>query len=205
MITLELASGCQTRCNGSRHRPRSILIDRSLGPSDPPPTENSRLRPRIVVEDTGLAGCHAVLTFGEQHPCPTQCLIEDERRLYRRMCRTDPRPDRQAVAGCRRFGARPEPVHVPELEDIGPKCFTGTNDHLPALGVEPHDVKWSSARQLEAAPLADRIVHDTVVPAKDTAVHVNDVARLGGAGAQALDHIGIAPGGNEADVLAVRL
>ena len=34
---------------------------------------------------------------------------------------------------------------------------------------------------------------------------MHDVARLGGAGTQPLDHLGIAPGRHEADVLAVRL
>ena len=41
--------------------------------------------------------------------------------------------------------------------------------------------------------------------AQHPAVLVHDIARLGGAGAEPFDHAGIAAGGHEADVLAVRL
>src|ERR1700736_3333917 len=46
---------------------------------------------------------------------------------------------------------------------------------------------------------------DAVVPAEHAPLDIDDVSGLGGAGPQALDHLGIASRGNEADVLAVLL
>src|ERR1700732_2636180 len=46
---------------------------------------------------------------------------------------------------------------------------------------------------------------DAVVPAEHAPLDVDDVSGLGGAGPQAFDHLGIASGGNETDVLAVLL
>src|SRR3984893_1440004 len=46
---------------------------------------------------------------------------------------------------------------------------------------------------------------DAVVPAEHAPLDIDDVSGLGGAGPQALDHLGIASGGNETDVLAVLL
>ena len=57
----------------------------------------------------------------------------------------------------------------------------------------------------EPAPLPDREVDDAVVAAEHAAGEIDDVARLGGARPQAFDHLGIAAGRHEADVLAVVL
>src|SRR5205085_5088613 len=51
----------------------------------------------------------------------------------------------------------------------------------------------------------DGEMDDAGVPAEHAAGFVHDVARLSGAGSQALDNVAIAPGGDEADVLAVLL
>ena len=57
----------------------------------------------------------------------------------------------------------------------------------------------------EAAPLADGEMDDAVMRAEHAAVEIDDVAGLGGPGPQALDHLGVAAGRHEADVLAVVL
>ena len=57
----------------------------------------------------------------------------------------------------------------------------------------------------EAAALADGEMDDAVMAAEHTAVEIDDVAGLGGAGPQPLDHFGVAAGRHEADVLAVLL
>src|SRR5713226_4433600 len=48
-------------------------------------------------------------------------------------------------------------------------------------------------------------MNDAVVPAEHVPLGIDDVSGLGRTGPQALDHLGIASGGNEADVLAVLL
>src|SRR5256885_2157325 len=57
----------------------------------------------------------------------------------------------------------------------------------------------------EPAPLSHREMNDSVVAAEHAAVEVDDVARLGSARPKPFDHLGIAPGWHEADVLAVVL
>src|ERR1700738_2940288 len=71
--------------------------------------------------------------------------------------------------------------------------------------VDPPPVERPARRDAEAAPLPDGEVNDAVVAAEHAAVKIDDVAGRGGAGPQALDHVGVAPGRNEADVLAVVL
>src|SRR5579872_3541733 len=57
----------------------------------------------------------------------------------------------------------------------------------------------------DAAPLADRIVDDSLMMADDAPVDVDDLAGSRRIRLQSGDHVGIAPGRNEADVLAVML
>src|SRR5262249_23734714 len=57
----------------------------------------------------------------------------------------------------------------------------------------------------EPAALADGEMDDSGMRAKHGAVEVNNLAGFGGTGLEALDHLGIAAGRHEADVLAVVL
>ena len=72
-------------------------------------------------------------------------------------------------------------------------------------GIEPHHVERRGARDLQAAPLADGEMDDAVVAAEHLAVEIDDVAGRRRAGLQPLDHVGVAAGRHEADVLAVVL
>src|SRR5690606_9488542 len=76
---------------------------------------------------------------------------------------------------------------------------------LPALGIEPNDVERLAAGNLETPALAHRVADHTFVPAEHPAIDVDDITRLGGSRAKALDEVGISAGGNKADVLAVWL
>jgi len=80
-----------------------------------------------------------------------------------------------------------------------------TDDHPAAGGIQVHDVERLAGGDADTAALADGVVDDALVAAKHAAVDVHDVAGLGGAGLQALDDLGIAAVGDEADVLAVML
>ena len=73
------------------------------------------------------------------------------------------------------------------------------------VGVEPHDVKRFAEREAQAAPLADRIVDDALMPAEHPAVEMDDVAGPRRAGPQPVDDVAVAPLRHEADVLAVGL
>src|SRR6185312_17525526 len=60
-------------------------------------------------------------------------------------------------------------------------------------------------RNADPFALPDRVVDDSAMPAEHPAIDMDDVAWLGGARTQTLDHLRVASGWHEADVLAVRL
>src|SRR5438876_3408079 len=62
-----------------------------------------------------------------------------------------------------------------------------------------------TGRDAEPAPLADGEMNDAGMPPEPVAVEIDDVARLGRARLEPLDHLGVAAGRHEADVLAVVL
>src|SRR5205814_7300048 len=71
--------------------------------------------------------------------------------------------------------------------------------------IEAQHIERMAGSDTEAAPLPDGEVDDTVVAAEHAAVEIDDVARLGGARPEPLDHLGVAAGRDETDVLAVML
>ena len=98
-----------------------------------------------------------------------------------------------------------DPVHVAKLEARLRERRAGSDDHPRPLRIEADDIERLSGRDAEPAPLADRVMDDARMPAEDAPVDMDDIARLGSLGHQALDHVAVASGGDEADVLAVRL
>ena len=74
-----------------------------------------------------------------------------------------------------------------------------------AAGVQPHHVERRRTGDLQALPLPDGEMNDAVVAAEHVAVEIDDVAGGCRAGLQPLDHVGVAAGRHEADVLAVVL
>ena len=72
-------------------------------------------------------------------------------------------------------------------------------------GVQAHHVERRGTGDLQALPLADGEMDDAVVAAEHVAVEIDDVAGGRRAGLQPLDHVGVAAGRHEADVLAVVL
>ena len=79
------------------------------------------------------------------------------------------------------------------------------NNDFIARDIEREHEQGFAHRHFEPAPLTDGIMDDALMAAKDTPVYMNNIARLAGPGAQALDDIAIFAIGHEADVLTVGL
>src|SRR5947209_5975877 len=106
---------------------------------------------------------------------------------------------------CHHPSRAPQPVHLAQLNPAGAQRLARADHDAALRGVEAHDVERMSGGNSEPAPLADGEMDDAGMGAEHAAGFVHDVARLGGAGSQALDNVAIAAGGDEADVLAVLL
>ncbi len=98
-----------------------------------------------------------------------------------------------------------KPVDLAQIEPRRGQRLARADDHPPPDRVEVDDVERLADGNADAATLTDRVVDDAVVAAEHAPVDVDDVAGLGGTGLQPLDEVGVAPVGNEADVLAVVL
>ena len=79
------------------------------------------------------------------------------------------------------------------------------DDDAPPGRIEMDDVERLAGGDADAAPLADGEMDDAGMAAEHPPVDMDDVAGLGGARLQPLDHVGIAAARHEADVLAVVL
>src|ERR687892_485289 len=98
-----------------------------------------------------------------------------------------------------------KPIHVAKLDAARAQGLARTDHHFAGLGVELEDVERLLGGNADPLPLADGVIDDAVVPPEHPAVDMDDVAGLSGSGTQTLDHLRIAAGRHEADVLAVRL
>src|SRR6202034_757402 len=98
-----------------------------------------------------------------------------------------------------------KPVDVAQPDAAGAERLARPDHDATGGGIEPHDVKRRTGRHAEPAPLPDSKMNNAVVAAEHTAVKIDDFARRGGVGPQALDDIAIMPARHEADVLAVVL
>src|SRR5215472_7939013 len=77
--------------------------------------------------------------------------------------------------------------------------------HAPRRRIEAKHIERMPRGDAEPTPLADGEVDDAGMGAEHAAGFVYDLARLGGARLEALDHLAVAAGRHEADVLAVVL
>src|SRR5512144_3115282 len=191
---------------GGRHagvvgvrRPRRR--DRAL---DEAAAEHARLALGGIVEHARLARRHAVLAGDEIDldalPRPAQ-----PGRL-RGPCGADLDED-LLPAGAQRVidAALAQPIDVAQLH---PACAQRCTrpDHDPARrGIEPHHIKRMARGDAEPAALTDGEMNDPGMATEYAAIEVDDIARLGGAGLEPLDHLGVAARRHEADVLAVVL
>src|SRR5262249_16817527 len=94
---------------------------------------------------------------------------------------------------------------VTKLECASTQSFPRTDHHLAAGGVELQHIERLLGRHADPFALTDRVIDDAAVAAEHPSIDVDDIAGLGGARAQALDHLRVAPGRHEADILAVGL
>src|SRR5262249_5395257 len=77
--------------------------------------------------------------------------------------------------------------------------------HAARRRIEPHHIERMAGSDAEPSPLAHGEMDDAGMSAQHAAVEMDDVARLGRAGLEPLDHLGVAARRHEADVLAVVL
>ena len=110
-------------------------------------------------------------------------------------------------AGAQRLldGAVAQPVDLAQPHPAGAQGLARPDHDAPRGGVEPHHVERMAGGDAEPAPLPDGEMDDAVVAPEHFAREVDDVAGLGGAGLEPLDHLGVTAGRHEADVLAVVL
>ena len=98
-----------------------------------------------------------------------------------------------------------DPVDVAQRDAAHGQRLARADDDALRRRVQRDDVERNGTGDLEALPLADGEMNDAVVAAQHIAIEIDDVARRGSAGLQPLDHVGVAAGRHEADVLAVVL
>src|SRR5579883_1487625 len=181
------------RRRGSLRAARRHRVDRRGHALDEAAAEHARLAVARIVEHAGLAGRDAFFAVDQLDLDPVAGHAEPSR--LRRASRAH--LDEDLAAHHRAFLrdlAVAEPVHVARA------------DHdAVAFGVEPHDVERRAGRNAEAAALADGEMHDATMAAERAAGQIDDVARHSRARLEALDHVGVAAGRHEADVLAVVL
>src|SRR4249919_122394 len=175
--------------------------DRAL---DEATTEHARLAVGRIVEHAGLAWGHSVLASNEIDldalACPAQ-----PRRLRRPGGADLDEHLLPASAQGLIDASLAQPIHVAQPHPAGAQR-RARPDYDPARrGVEPDHVKRMARRDAEPAPLADREMDDAGMRAENAAVEIDDVAGLGRARLEALDHLGVAARRHEADVLAVVL
>src|SRR5262245_53580150 len=157
-----------------------------------------------VVEHAGLPRRYAVLAGNEIDLDALRATAEPSRP--RRTGRAHAHehlvpPDTERLLD----GALADPVHVAQAHAAGAQCFARPDDDAPRRRIEPHHIERIAGRDAEPAALSDREANDAVVAAEHLAIEIDDVARLGRARPQALDHFGVAAGRHEADILAVVL
>src|SRR5262245_29635213 len=196
-----LKPACGGRCARLRRMRHPRRRHRAL---DEAAAEHPRLAIGRIVEHAGLAGRDSFLTGDE--------IDRDALAIPAQPCRPW-RPgganlDESLVpAVTQRLVDRAvaEPIDVAQLHAARTERFA-RSDHDAARGsVEPHHVERMAGRDAEPAPLADGEMDDAGVPAEPAAVEIDDVAGLGRAWLEPLDHLGVAAGRHEADVLTVML
>src|SRR4029453_4330154 len=98
-----------------------------------------------------------------------------------------------------------KPVDVAKLESTRAQSLPRTDHHLAARGIEFEHGDGLLARAAHSLTLAHLVIEDGAVAAKHAPIEMHDIAGLGGAWTQALDHLRVAPGRHEADILTVGL
>ena len=179
----------------SRHRQRAL---------DEAAAEHARLPVGRIVEHAGLSRRDAVLAV-DQFDHDAAAAAHQPGRL-RRAGRAHLDED-LAPAGIERLveTALAEPVDVAQRDPARAQRLARADDDPPRRGIEPHHIERLAGGDAEAPPLADGEMDDAVMAAEHAAVEIDDVAGIGRARHQLLDHVGIAALRHEADVLAVVL
>src|SRR5215470_13222461 len=175
-------------------------IGPAQGPLDPTAAQHARAIARVRVEDAGLTGGDAVFAVLQQHSGSVGRRKKCRRLQRRRGAYAD--GNGHSPRGYRRIC---KPVHVPKGDLVRMQALARSDHNLPLCGIEAHDEEGLRARDAKPAALADRVVDDAGVSAEHAPVDMHDLARLRGAGLEALDYARVAPARHEADVLTIGL
>ncbi len=117
-----------------------------------------------------------------------------------------PGENRQGLgAGVLDLSLLAQPVDFLQRTPRDQQSLARAHDHPAAVGVDLHHEQRIAHRHVQPPTLSDGIAGDPFVAAQHPAVQMDDVPRLGALRAQAIDHGGVSPLGDEADVLAVGL
>src|SRR5216683_4662087 len=180
-----------------RRRPRHRALDEAAA-------EHPRLTVGRVVEHAGLPGRDAVLA-GDEIDLDAAGAAAQPGRL-RRPGRAHLDED-LVPAGAQRMvdAALAQPVDLAQPHPAGTQGIARPDHDAARGGIEPDHVERMAGGDAEPAPLADGEMDDAGMAAEHAAVEVDDVAGLGGPGLEPLDHLAVAAGRHETDVLAVVL
>src|SRR5262245_483951 len=187
---------------------RGLIDRRGLGQRrrlmDDSAAEHTGLPVGRIVEHAGLPRRNAVLAGDEIDLDALRATAEPGGP--RRAGRAHPH-EHLVPAGTQRLlnGALTDPVHIAQPHAARSQRLARTDDDAPRRRIEPHHIERIARRYAEPAALSDRESNDAVVAPEHLAIEIDDVARLGRARPQALDHLGIAAGRHETDILAVVL
>src|SRR5262249_41072823 len=163
---------------------------------DPSATDKPLATALGGIEHASLPRRHPVLATSELDRDAVP--FETEVRWLQRPARSDPCED--LFAALREVPERliAEPVPVTKLECARTQSFPRTDHHLAAGGVELQHIERLLGRHADPFALTDRVIDDAAVAAEHPSIDVDDIAGLGGARAQALDHLRVPPGRHEA-------
>src|SRR5262249_25537747 len=179
------------------HRRRHRALDEAAA-------EHARLAVGRVVERAGLPGRHAVLA-GDEIDLDAAGAAAQPGRLRRP---GGAHLDEDLVpAGAQRTvdAALAQPVDLAQPHPAGAQGIARPDHDAPRGGVEPDHVERTAGGDAKPATLTDGEMDDAGMAAEHAAVEIDDVAGLGGPRLEPFDHLAVAAGGDEADVLAVML
>src|SRR5262249_34891100 len=171
---------------------------------DEAPAQHPPLPSGGVVEHGGLARRDAVLAVEEvdfdARPSPTQpCRPRRPRGAHLDEHLVPARAQRVVD------GVLAQPIDLAQPHPAGAQRLARPDHHAARRRIEPHHIERMAGGDAEPAALADGEVDDAGMSAQQAAVKIDDVARLGRAGLEPLDHLGVAARRHEADVLAIVL
>ena len=171
-----------------------------MGANDETATKHARLPTWRVVEHARLPRRNALFAvdqFDFANPA-----VDPQARGLRRPRRAHTDVDLSVPL---RELARTDPVHLTQDNAARLQRLARSDHHAMRIGLEPHHIERLRRGNAKTTALTDGEVHNALMATEHAALQVDDLAGRDSVGLQAVDDVGVAAGGNEADVLAVVL